>query len=117
MLPRYILLLKRTSGRGKLLALCICAIIVACCIPREIFPREFLQVPEFGSFQSEVTSRLKNCFRCSDRCVRFGVDFIKNKPRTPLGRKPLGDTNRVCQSSLVPITGRNGTCRGLRRLC
>jgi hypothetical protein len=69
----YLLFLEWSGWGGELLALCVSACIVARCIPREVFSCEFLQVSKLGTFQSEVTSLLKDGLGCPDRGEWLGV--------------------------------------------
>jgi hypothetical protein len=111
MLSGYVLRFEGSARAGELLALRIRAFVIACCIPREWLPREFLQMPEFVALQPEVPSRLKDGFRCSYRSAWLGIYFVKNKLRAPLGRNPLGDPYCLGQPSLVPFITCDGTVR------
>jgi hypothetical protein len=111
MLSGYVLRFEGSTRTGELLALRIRAFVIACCIPREWLPREFLQMTEFVALQPEVPSRLKDGFRCSYRSAWLGIYFVKNKLRSPLGRNPLGDPYCLGQPSLVPFIACDGTVR------
>jgi hypothetical protein len=116
-LSGYVLLLEGSAGGGELLTLCIRARVIGCGIPCEWFACQFLEVAELRSFEPVMASGKEDGFGCPYGRVWFRVYFVKNKPWFPFGRKPLDDTNRVCQSPLVPIRRCNGSFGGILALC
>jgi hypothetical protein len=117
MLSGDVLLLEGSAGRGELLTLSIRAHVVGCGIPREWFACQFLEMAELRPFEPVMTSREEDGLGCPYGRVWSRVYFVKNKPWFPFGRKPLDDTNCVCQSPLVPIRRCNGSIGGVLALC